>query len=77
MLFDPNSKTKKGRSFIPLSDPVMNILLVRCADRAQGWVFRLAKGHAHYQGLVPATVAVFPNLSLSYEKFVNLPPKGH
>ena len=39
VIFNPNSKTKKGRRFIPMSDRVMNILRVRCADRTQGWVF--------------------------------------
>jgi integrase len=39
VIFNPNSKTKKGRRFIPMSDRAMNILLVRCADRTQGWVF--------------------------------------
>ena len=30
VIFNPNSKTKKGRRFVPMSDRVMDILLVRC-----------------------------------------------
>jgi integrase len=39
VIFNPNSKTKKGRRFIPMSDRVLDILLVRCAGRKEGWVF--------------------------------------
>jgi integrase len=37
--FNPNSKTKKGRRFVPMRDRVLDILLVRCANRKEGWVF--------------------------------------
>jgi integrase len=39
VIFNPNSKTKKGRRFIPMSDRVLDILLARCAGRKEGWVF--------------------------------------
>jgi integrase len=39
VIFNPSSKTKKGRRFIPISDRVLNILMVRCAGRKEGWVF--------------------------------------
>jgi integrase len=48
--FNPNSKTKKGRRFIPMSDRVMNILLVRCADRKEGWVFPSRQKGKHITG---------------------------
>jgi integrase len=39
VIFNPNSKTKKGRRVVPMSDRVTNILPVRCADRTEGSVF--------------------------------------
>jgi integrase len=39
VVFNPDSKTAKGRRFVPLSDRVLEILKVRCAGRTQGWVF--------------------------------------
>ena len=45
LIFNPNSKTAKGRRFIPMSDRVVNLLMVRCAGRREGWVFP-----SRYQG---------------------------
>jgi integrase len=39
VIFNPDSKTMKGRRFIPLSDRVLEILKTRCAGRTEGWVF--------------------------------------
>lgn len=39
VIFNPSSKTKKGRRFIPMSDRVLDILLIRRAGREEGWVF--------------------------------------
>jgi integrase len=39
VIFNPDSKTMKGRRFIPLSDRVLEILKARCAGRMEGWVF--------------------------------------
>jgi integrase len=39
LIFNPNSKTARGRRLIPISDRVMNLLMVRCAERKEGWVF--------------------------------------
>jgi len=50
VIFNPNSKTKKGRRFVPMSDRVMNILLVRCADRKEGWVFPSRQKGKHITG---------------------------
>src|SRR5258708_11340022 len=53
VIFNPNSKTKKGRRYIPMSDRVVNILLVRCAERKEGWVFPShQKGKHITRGLV-------------------------
>ena len=50
VIFNPNSKTKKGRRFIPMSDRVMNILLARCAGRKDGWVFPSRRKGKHITG---------------------------
>jgi integrase len=50
VIFNPNSKTKKGRRYIPMSDRVMDILLVRCADRKEGWVFPSRQKGKHITG---------------------------
>jgi len=39
VVFNPDSKSEKGRRFVPLSDRVLEILKVRCAGRTVGWVF--------------------------------------
>ena len=40
LIFNPSSKTEKGRRFIPISDCAMEILKARCAGRTEGWVFK-------------------------------------
>lgn len=40
VIFNPNSKTTKGRRYIPLSDRAVDILKTRCGDRTEGWVFQ-------------------------------------
>lgn len=39
VIFVPDSKTPTGRRYIPLSDRVVDLLMVRCANRRDGWVF--------------------------------------
>lgn len=50
VVFNPNSKTKKGRRFVPMSERVVNILLVRCGDRKEGWVFPSRQKGKHITG---------------------------
>lgn len=47
VIFNPNSKTAKGRRFIPMSNRVLEILKVRCADRREGWVFQSVRKGKH------------------------------
>ena len=47
MIFNPNSKTVKGRRFIPMSDRVLDVLMVRCAGRKEGWVFPSVRKGKH------------------------------
>ena len=39
VIFVPDSKTPTGRRHIPMSDRVLDLLMVRCAGRQEGWVF--------------------------------------
>jgi integrase len=48
VIFNPNSKTKKGRRFVP--HRVLDILLVRCANRKEGWVFPSRQKGKHITG---------------------------
>jgi integrase len=47
VIFNPNSKTLKGRRFIPMSDRVLDLLMVRCAGRKEGWVFPSVRKGKH------------------------------
>jgi len=47
VIFNPNSKTLKGRRFIPMSDRVLDLLMVRCAGRSEGWVFPSVRKGKH------------------------------
>jgi integrase len=38
-IFTPDSKTRSGRRFIPMSSRVKQILESRCAGRSEGWVW--------------------------------------
>jgi integrase len=46
-IFVPDSKTPTGRRYIPMSERVLDLLMVRCGDRREGWVFpaKSAAGH--------------------------------
>lgn len=40
VIFNPNSKTDKGRRFIPMSERAFVLLKSRCKGRTEGWVFQ-------------------------------------
>lgn len=47
-IFVPFGKTRDSRRFVPMSERVMKALMVRVADRSEGWVFpskRSRSGH--------------------------------
>jgi integrase len=46
-IFVPDSKTSTGRRYIPMSDRVVNLLMVRCAGKQEGWVFPAASACGH------------------------------
>lgn len=47
VIFVPDSKTPTGRRYIPMSDRVIDLLMMRCANKRDGWVFpsNSVKGH--------------------------------
>jgi integrase len=48
VIFVPDSKTPNGRRLVPMTDRVVDLLLVRCGARREGWVFpskRSKSGH--------------------------------
>lgn len=47
VIFNPDSKTAKGRRFIPLSDRALKVLRTRCGDRKEGWVFQSVRKAKH------------------------------
>ncbi|HEV2115382.1 MAG TPA: site-specific integrase [Terriglobales bacterium] len=38
-IFNPHGKTRKARRHLPISDRMMDLLLLRCGDRKEGWLF--------------------------------------
>ncbi len=46
LIFNPNGKTKAARRHVPISERMLDLLMVRCADKRDGWLFpsRRAKG---------------------------------
>jgi integrase len=46
-IFVPDSKTPAGRRFVPMSDRVLDLLMVRCAERREGWVFPAKSESGH------------------------------
>ena len=47
VIFVPDSKTLTGRRHIPMSDRVVDLLMVRCAGRREGWVFPAGSAADH------------------------------
>jgi integrase len=46
-IFVPDSKTPTGRRHIPMSNRVLDLLMVRCAGRREGWVFPAGSASGH------------------------------
>jgi integrase len=46
LIFNPNGKTKAARRYVPISERMADLLMVRCSDKREGWLFpsRRAKG---------------------------------
>ena len=46
-IFVPDSKTPTGRRYIPMSNRVVDLLMVRCAGKLEGWVFPADSAAGH------------------------------
>jgi integrase len=38
-IFNPNGKTKASRRYVPMSQRMIDMLLLRCAGKTEGWLF--------------------------------------
>jgi integrase len=48
LIFNPNGKTKAARRHVPISERMLELLMVRCSDKREGWLFpspRAKAGH--------------------------------
>jgi integrase len=48
LIFNPNGKTKAARRYVPISERMLDLLMVRCSDKREGWLFssrRAKSGH--------------------------------
>jgi integrase len=48
LIFNPSGKTKAARRHVPISERMLNLLMVRCAGKRDGWLFpspRAEGGH--------------------------------
>ncbi len=46
LIFNPSGKTKAARRHVPISERMLDLLMVRCSEKREGWLFpsRRAKG---------------------------------
>jgi integrase len=48
LIFNPGGKTKAAKRYVPISERMLDMLMVRCSTRREGWLFRsprAASGH--------------------------------
>jgi integrase len=48
LIVNPNGKTKAARRHVPISERMLELLMVRCSDKREGWLFpspRAKSGH--------------------------------
>jgi integrase len=50
LIFNPDSKTRQGRRWVPMSDRVFEILEAHCKGRTEGWVFPSIRKGKHITG---------------------------
>jgi integrase len=39
LIFNPNGKTRAARRHVPISERMLQLLVVRCSDKQEGWLF--------------------------------------
>jgi integrase len=54
-IFNPSRKTPKARRYLPISQRMLDLLMVRCAGKTDGWLFPAARksgsGHISYSAI--------------------------
>ena len=54
-IFNPSGKTPKARRYLPISQRMLDLLMVRCAGKTQSWLFPAARksgsGHISYSAI--------------------------
>ena len=48
LIFNPSGKTRAARRHVPISERMLDLLMVRCAGKREGWLFpspRAVGGH--------------------------------
>ncbi len=51
-IFNPNGKTKASRRYVPMSQRMLDMLLLRCAGKTEGWLFPCAKAKSGHRTTV-------------------------
>jgi integrase len=51
-IFNPNGKTKASRRYVPISQRMVDLLLLRCAGKTEGWLFPCAKAKSGHRTTV-------------------------
>jgi integrase len=39
LIFNPNGKTKAARRHVPISERMLDLLMIRCSNKPEGWLF--------------------------------------
>jgi integrase len=51
-IFNPSGKTKASRRYVPISERMCDMLLLRCAGRSEGWLFPAARAESGHRTTV-------------------------
>jgi integrase len=51
-IFNPTGKTKAARRYVPISERMCDMLLLRCAGRSEGWLFPAARAEGGHRTTV-------------------------
>jgi integrase len=51
-IFIPSGKTKAARRYVPMSERMVDMLLVRCAGKTEGWLFPCARAKSGHRTTV-------------------------
>jgi integrase len=49
-IFNPNGKTKAARRHVPISERMLDLLLIRCSNKLEGWLFPSLRAECGHVG---------------------------